>query len=144
MPPASLAGKRVLLAEDDESSRKVMATVLREMGLEVIESGDGGRMLVAVASHYREGRSPGDLDLVVTDVQMPVVGGLDIFKGIRAAGWTTPVIVVTGHDTPLVRETVSRFGATLLSKPLDLDVFEQTVRRSLEAPRSSRRLTPIP
>src|SRR5512138_1818467 len=91
--------KRVLLAEDDDSARRVMADVLRAMGLDVLETRDGGRTLVAIASHYKDGRTPDDLDLVVTDVQMPFVSGLELFKGLRAAGWTAPVIVVTGYDT---------------------------------------------
>lgn len=129
-----LRGKRVLLAEDDEVARKVMARVLSSLGAEVIETADGGRMLVAIASHYKDGRSPTDLDLIVTDVRMPVVGGLEIFQGLRAAGWTTPVIVVTGYETLDVREAAQRFDAVLLSKPLDLEVFENAVRTLLVRP----------
>jgi two-component system chemotaxis response regulator CheY len=133
-----LPSKRILLAEDDECARAVMAAVLRSLGAEVIEAVDGGRMLVAVAAHYKEGKSPDDLDLVVTDAQMPVMGGLDVFKGLRTAGWRTPVVVVTGLDTDEVRETVRRFGAVLLPKPLDLDLFEATVRDLLTQPSSRK------
>jgi len=130
----SLVGKRVLLAEDDAGTRWIMAKALRSMGLDVVETPDGGRMLVAVTAHYRDGRSPEDLDLVVTDVNMPVVGGLDVFMAMRAARWKTPIIVVTGHATPEVRRSVDRLGAVLLVKPLDLAVFEATVRTLLGVP----------
>lgn len=136
MAEPELQGKRVLLAEDDPSARCALAKSLREMGLDVIEVDDGGRMLVAVTAHYRGSLRPDDLHLVITDVRMPVMSGLDIFKGLRAAHWRTPVIVMTAHETKEVRDTVAMFGATLLLKPLDLDVFEATVRALLSRPRT--------
>lgn len=124
----ALRGRRVLLAEDDDGARTAMTRTLAGMGLDVIETTDGGRMLVAIAAHYKDGRSPEQVDLIVTDVCMPVIGGLELFKGLRAAGWMTPVVVVTGHDAGDLRETVARLDAVLLPKPLDLDAFEHVVR----------------
>jgi CheY-like chemotaxis protein len=137
-PDLSIVGKRVLLAEDDVAARRVMAAALRAMGLEVLESDDGGRMLVAVTSHYKNGRSPEDLHLVITDVCMPVVGGLDVFEAMRTARWTTPVIVITAYDSPAVQKSVTRLGAVLMRKPLRLDRLERTVRELLtQAPPST-------
>jgi CheY-like chemotaxis protein len=68
------------------------------------------------------------LDLIVTDVNMPIMSGLDAFEGLRAAHWKTPVVIVTASDTPRVRQIAERYGAAVLLKPLDLDVFERTVR----------------
>ncbi len=127
-----LAGKRVLLAEDDASSRRIVAGVLREMGLDVIETEDGGRMLVAITSQYKDEDGPDALDLIVTDVQMPIASGLDIFARLRSARWKTPVIVITGHDAPDVRAEVRALGAVLLTKPLDLAELERTVHELLE------------
>ena len=127
----SLRGRRVIVAEDDASARRVIAAALRDMGLDVVEIGDGGTMLAAIAGHYKNGRKPEDLDLIVTDVHMPVLDGLEVFRGLRAAHWTTPTIVVTADDTPEIRRAAARLGATLLTKPLDLDVLEATVRALL-------------
>ena len=90
------------------SARRIIAKVLREMGLDVIETNDGGRLLVAITSYYKEGRSPDDLDLVITDVRMPVLSGLEIFKGMRAAHWRLPVIVMTAFASPEVSDVVAR------------------------------------
>lgn len=128
-----LAGRRVLLAEDDAASRRLLARCLRQMNLDVIEAADGGRMLVEITSLYKDGHTPRELDLIVTDVRMPVMSGLEAFKGVRAAHWRTPVIIVTAYETTEVRDTVDRFGATLLVKPIDLDEFESHVRRLLES-----------
>jgi CheY-like chemotaxis protein len=137
---ATATPKRVLLAEDDGVSRRVLARVLREMGHEVIESADGGRLLVAITAYYKGEHRPDEVDLVVTDVNMPICSGVDILKGMRAAHWRTPVVFVTAHDTPLVREAVTTFGAVLLLKPVDLDLFERTIHEVLARPypRSSR------
>ncbi len=129
--PPAIAGKRVLLAEDDTSARNAIAKVLRAMGLEVIDVDDGGRMLVAVTSYYKNGRSPDDLDLVITDVRMPVMSGIDVFKGLRGAHWKLPVIVMTAYVTDEVRDATSRYGAALLMKPLDLDELENAVVHAL-------------
>jgi len=131
---SSIAGKHVLLAEDDAITRRIMASILRAMELEVVEVVDGGRMLVAVTSQYKDGRSPDDIDLVVTDVRMPVASGLDVFSNMRAAGWRTPVIIVTADETPRVRDTAAALDAVLLLKPLDLELFEHTVRSLLAVP----------
>jgi CheY-like chemotaxis protein len=140
---SALAGKRVLVAEDDPGTRRVLAMVLRSMGLDVIETDDGGRMLVAIAAQYKDGLTPEDLDLIITDVHLPVVGGLEVFRGLRAAHWTTPVIIVTGSDAPEVGETASRLGAVVLQKPIDLDVLETTVRRLLVPAPSPSRPAPL-
>ena len=133
---AEIRGKRVLLAEDEPVARRALAKALREMGLEVVEVDDGGRMLVAITNHYKDNHTPDELDLVVTDVRMPVFSGIDVFKGLRAAHWTTPVIVMTAYpDAREVREAVERLDAVLMPKPLDLDTFEQTVRELLLSPR---------
>lgn len=126
-----MAPHRVLLAEDDDAARELMARVLEQLGLEVVSAEDGGRMLVALTRQYKEGRSPKDVDLVVTDINMPVVGGLDLVKGLRSAGWRTPVIVVTAFPTDDVKETVARIGGILLEKPINLEEFENAVRSAL-------------
>ncbi len=132
-PPAP----RVLLAEDDEPTRIVLAEALRSMGLSVVDVADGGRMLVSVATRYREPAEP-DVDLIVTDVRMPVCSGLDIVEALRAAKWRTPVIFVTGHATPWVLEMAERLGATVMLKPLDLESFEKKVRDLLTVSRTPR------
>lgn len=126
--PTLLVAKRVLVAEDDPGARRLVAAVLRAMGLDVIETDDGGRMLVAVAAHYKGGLTPADLDLIVAGAHMPVLEGLEVCRGLRAAHWTTPIIVVTRLDAPDIREAVERLGAVLLPKPLDRALLTSTVR----------------
>ena len=124
---------RVLLAEDDASARGVLAKALRDLGLDVTEAGDGGRLLVAIGASYREGHDRDEFDLIVTDVQMPVASGIDIVKNLRRAGWKAPVIIVTAWPTPKVQEAVADYGAVLMQKPIDLERFEETALDLVQA-----------
>jgi DNA-binding response OmpR family regulator len=121
----------VLLAEDDDDEREAIASALRAIDVEAELVADGGRFLVAVASQYREGAAARPIDLMVVDVVMPVCGGLAVLEALRCAHWVTPVVVITGHDTRVVRDATERLGATLMIKPLDLTTLQQTVLRLL-------------
>jgi CheY-like chemotaxis protein len=134
MERACLVGKRALIAEDDPKGRRLIAGTLREMGLDVMEVEDGGRMLVAMTAEYK-GDRPESLALIVTDVRMPVLTGLEVFKGFRSANWSTRTIVVTSIETRAVLDAGARLDAVLLKKPLDMPLFVDTVRRLLVAPR---------
>lgn len=125
---------RVLVASGDETARSLLVTALRGMGLDVEEASDGGRMLVRVAAHYRA-RAEGevrDFDLIVCDVRLAVCNGLEIFKAVRAAHWTTPVVLVTHRPTREVLDCASALGAALFIEPMPLSVFERTVRDLLD------------
>ncbi len=119
---------RIILAEDEASSRELLAKVMRALGAHVESSADGGRLLVAVATQYDAGHDPEDIDLIVTDIRMPVMSGLDVVEALRVAHWRTPIILMTAYATSAIYERAAKLGATLLLKPLDLDVFEETVR----------------
>lgn len=132
----SVRAARVLLAEDDEDGREILATALRQIGAEVDAVADGGRFIVAFASQYRDGNTTPPPDLIVTDVIMPVCSGLSVLEAIRAAHWTMPVIVIAGRDSSAVRSSAARFGATFMLKPLHLVAFQRTAQRLMSEPRS--------
>src|SRR5512139_3220893 len=83
------AGRRILLAEDNPISRAVALELLRVPGLSVEAVGDGAAAVAAV------GR--GQVDLVLMDVQMPGMGGLEATQALRAAGATLPIVAMTGN-----------------------------------------------
>ena len=130
---ASGRSLRVLLAEDDADGLEALSTALRCVGFEVETVADGGRLLVALAAHYRPGNAGRPPDLIVTDVVMPVCSGLSIFEALRAAHWRTPVLVISAVDSPAVRSSTALLGATFMRKPIDLDNFLRTVRRLISA-----------
>jgi CheY-like chemotaxis protein len=123
---------RVLVADDDPEMRRLVSETLRKDGHDIVEEPDGGRLLVRVAALYQKtGALP--VDLIVSDIRMPVCTGLDILKGMRAAHWGTPVVLMTAFADDEVRRRATELGATLMSKPFVLSDLRRTVNGLLAA-----------
>jgi DNA-binding response OmpR family regulator len=74
-------------------------------------------------------------DLIVADVLMPVCSGLSVFEALRAARWTTPIILISARDEPSVRASAARHGATFMPKPLDPEALLQVAERLIASSR---------
>ncbi|HEY8087796.1 MAG TPA: response regulator [Polyangiaceae bacterium] len=128
----------ILLAEDDEEMRRVVADALREDGHEVVELSDGGRLLVDIAARLKSGQPAASPDLIVSDIRMPVCTGLQIVTALREAHWRTPVILMTAFGDDATRRQAEGLGAVLLDKPFDIDDLRTTVANMLPRERSAR------
>jgi diguanylate cyclase (GGDEF)-like protein len=117
---------RALIAEDSRTVRSILASVLRDNGVEVLEAGDG-RTALDLCRIARP-------DVVVLDIGLPVLNGWAVLERIRADRKvaTTPVLVVTadGHDATALRALES--GATdYVTKPVRPLELVARVRRAL-------------
>jgi len=113
----------VLLVDDDEVFRTVLARELTAAGLRVttLERGDGAVQALACATY----------DVVVLDLRMPGVDGLETLKQIKAERPLLEVILLTGHGSVESAVEALKLGAyDFLTKPCDLDHLEATVRRA--------------
>jgi two-component system cell cycle sensor histidine kinase/response regulator CckA len=107
--------------------REVTARILREEGYRVIEAGDGESALQAAAVH-------GDgIDLLLTDVIMPRMGGKELAERVRAARPGIRVIFSSGYDEEAVARGLGR-DARSLQKPVSPDALLHAVRDALDAP----------
>lgn len=105
------AGQRVLLAEDNPINCAIAAELLRHPGLVVQTVGDG-RGAVEVASSA-------PFDLVLMDVQMPGMDGLEAARALRAAGISTPIVAMTGNAGAQDRAACLEAGMDdLVAKPV--------------------------
>ena len=120
-PAPSLRGLRLLLADDNEDIRIVMTTHLGALGAEIIEASDG---VEAVAMCEREA-----IDLVLMDVRMPRLDGLEATRELRKAGCTVPIIALTA-DAVLQhsRECLAAGCSAHVAKPVDLDRLIAIIR----------------
>jgi CheY-like chemotaxis protein len=109
---------RVLLVEDDDDNRELMAEVLATAGFEVVSAASGRDALRSLAER--------SVDAIVTDVGMPGMGGLELAAAARKVAPSVPVIVVTGWAE---REDISESKdvVAVLVKPVDPDVLAQAV-----------------
>ena len=119
--------KKVLVVDDDPSIRRAVQTVLEAEGIEVCTASNGAECLLAVGAE-----SP---DLVILDVNMPVMDGLRALRALRGSAATKalPVIMLTARDEDddVARGWMS--GVDLyLTKPFEVDELRVVVRRALE------------
>jgi len=123
---------RVLLVEDAAVNRRLFRTLLERMGLEVVEAADGAEGVNAADAARREGRP---FRLVLMDVEMPVMDGLDATRRLRAIGHTAPIIALTAHAMAGDRERCLEAGCDdYLAKPVDRERLRGMCAAWLETP----------
>jgi DNA-binding response OmpR family regulator len=105
--------KRILIAEDQTDIRDLLALNLRAAGYEVVEVTDG---LAALATEIARPN-----DLLVLDLMMPGMDGLEVCKALRGRGSSTPILMLTAKSTELDRVLGLELGADdYLTKPFSL------------------------
>lgn len=115
---------RILLVEDDELLSDGMSKALRQAGYAVDQVGSG-----ADADHALETTS---FDLLILDLGLPKIDGLEVLRRLRARNQSLPVILVTARDRLEDRVAGLDFGADdYLTKPFDLPELEARVRALL-------------
>ena len=118
----------VLIVEDNEKNMKLARDVLQAKGYQTVEAvtGEEGVKLA-------KERKP---DLVLMDIQLPGISGIEAFKQIRGNASTKaiPVIALTASVTPTDRTAITAAGFdAFLGKPINLKEFIDTVKRLVEA-----------
>jgi DNA-binding response OmpR family regulator len=120
--------KRILLADDDESVRRMVARVLESAGYAVMLAGTGAEAV----SRFEAVRA----DLVLLDLKMPDEEGWAGFEQISRVNGMAPVIVMTAWPNQYER-AVRRGVDALMEKPLDLPLLLQTIHKLLADRNSS-------
>ncbi len=121
----------ILIVDDEELIRWALAEHLRGLGYDAREASDGQKALEAVA------KDPPSLMLL--DLRMPLVTGLDVLQALRERDVHIPVIVLTADGTVDSAVTATRLGArAYLTKPFDLEEVTRTVTSVLESERLAR------
>ena len=118
---------RVLVVDDGVDNRRLISLVLGKVGITVDEAGDGREGLEAIAAAAASGTP---YDLVLMDMQMPVLDGYTATAHLRSNGFDAPIVALTGNAMKGDEQKCLDAGCTaFLSKPVDLDDLLQTVSR---------------
>jgi two-component system, cell cycle sensor histidine kinase and response regulator CckA len=126
---APRGSETILLAEDEDAVRKVARLGLEMQGYIVIETGTGSEAIATAASY------PGPIQLLVTDVIMPELGGRELADAIRANRPDIRVLYVSGYTSDaLVRHGVEQGVDSFLQKPFTPLTLARKVRMVLDAP----------
>ena len=114
----------VLIAEDSRDTRVMLKRAFELKGYKVLEAQDGNEALEVV----NETRP----NLIVVDLNMPVVDGLETIKEIRrleAPGEQVPIVAITAFDVYGMKEAALEIGCnTYLSKPLDMEELDRALK----------------
>ncbi|NJD20195.1 MAG: response regulator, partial [Gemmatimonadetes bacterium] len=124
-------GPRILVVDDDGATRAIARGLLAKEGFRVSEAVDGSEALVCLA------RGEG-IDLMVLDLEMPILGGREVLRAVRASVSTAglPVVVLTGTKDPGAEIEVMEEGADdYIRKPIDPPRFLTRVRAALRRAR---------
>jgi PAS domain S-box-containing protein len=128
-----LSGRRVLLVEDNPVNLLIGVAMLEQWGLDVAHCGDGRSAVAAVQSAAQAGRP---YAVVLMDLQMPVMGGIDAVRELRRQFNATelPIIALTAAALVSEREAAEAVGMNdFLTKPLDAAVLHRMLCRWLRA-----------
>lgn len=119
----------LLIIDDDDVVRASLAAYLEDSGFSVLQAGNGQQGLQVFEEHQP--------DLVICDLRMPQMGGLELIRQVSECAPQLPVIVVSGAGVMSDAVEALRLGAAdYLIKPLeDLAVLEHSVRRALDRSR---------
>lgn len=116
---------RILITDDDKQTRELIATFLGYKGYEVLQAGDGMDAFEKIEGN--------DIDLVITDLMMPRLNGLEFVKKVKNVHPGVVTIVYSAFGNSEMAANLLKAGAFFyLEKPFDLEELEQLVRRGLE------------
>ena len=114
--------QRVLVADDEPKMRRVLEIMLRKMGHEVTCVENGMQALASAQS--------GPYDLIISDVRMPGVSGIQMLRALREQGNEVPVIIMTAYGSIESAVDAMKLGASeYIVRPFDVDALEITVTR---------------
>ena len=132
LPTATLSGTETILLVDDEASvRLPIGKALGRLGYQVIEAKHGKDALTLLAER-------GDsVDMVITDLVMPEMGGAELIAQLRAEQPTLPVMFISGYSRDVGKARGAAEDAPFLQKPFSMDTLVRTVRETLDRARSA-------
>ena len=122
----------VFVIDDDDAVRRSVERLIRTVGLDVLT--------FPSAQEFLEHGPPDGPACIVLDVRMPGLSGLDLQKKLTEAGFSVPIIIMTGHGTVPMSVRAMKAGAVdFLQKPFDEQVLLDAVSQALERDREGRK-----
>jgi len=116
----------ILIADDEPNLCQVVSTVLRKEGYQVLVGKDGEEALALLEAHH--------VDLLLTDVIMRKVSGVELLRHVRETRPQVPVVMMTAYGTIKTAVDAIKLGAfNYLAKPFDMEEMKDVVRAALES-----------
>ena len=113
--------KKLLLVDDDQTVLKLMTEVLTDFG-HCVTSVPSARHAL---NHFTSAGQA--FDLLITDICMPGMNGVELIKAVRAHNGTLPIIAISGFSEPEDQNEIAHYDARMLTKPVDFLTLKQTI-----------------
>lgn len=124
-----MASKKVLVVDDSPTIRQQVGTALQQAGIDVIEASDGVEGVAKVEGHA-------EIGMVILDVNMPRMNGLEMLEAIKSGGKNgrLPVVMLTSEGQQSLIERAKKAGAKgWIVKPFKSELLVSAVKRLLAA-----------
>ncbi len=120
---------RVMIVDDEDNVRKVLRLTLTKAGYDVVEADHGGKGIEVIGSDDNMFM----LDIIICDIRMPKINGLEAIAFFQQQYPSVPVIVVTGYpDQKMATDLLGRGVFDYLVKPVDKEKLLATVKAAME------------
>ena len=117
---------KIMIVDDDKNLRRTLQVILEDQGLDVISAEDGFEAIKMASENQ--------IDLILMDMRMPGMDGVEAFSEIRQILPDCTVVMITGHATEdQIQYALSKGVKTCLSKPLSIEQLLETVSEMLPA-----------
>ena len=112
--------RKILIIDDDLNIIKLLSLFLERNGSEVLSEQNAEKGLAVIRKH--------NFDLILLDIMLPDVNGLDVLKRIKKMVPNIPVIMITGgNDLEIAKKSLSEGAVDYITKPFDFDYLHTTV-----------------
>jgi YesN/AraC family two-component response regulator len=116
---------RLLIVDDEDGIRKILSEILRQSASSIQTASNGKEALALIKA--------GSPDVVLSDINMPMMSGLDLLAQVRSMGVETPFVFLTGYGDKEKAIEALRLGATdFLEKPFNPDVVIEVIGKAFE------------
>ena len=120
---------RIMIVDDEESIRKALRLTLKKDGYDVVEADDGAKGIETIGADD----NPLMVDVVICDIRMPKINGLEAIAYFRQQYPSVPVIVLTGYpDIQLATDLLKQGVVDYLVKPVERNQLVACVERAME------------
>jgi len=123
----------ILLADDDKEMRNLLSQMFHKAGFKVTECIDGMDLLTHLESFlFTEKQKQHKFDLIISDIRMPGITGMEILEGVQSSRGFPPMILITAFGDEETHLQAKKFNAAaMFDKPFDIDDLLDKVRQLL-------------
>lgn len=122
------SGRIVLLVDDDRTIRELTQLILEGANYRVLPAANG----VEALNYFRTAQQP---DVLLTDLSMPIMDGVELVQALRAQGFGVPVVLLSGYDSPEIVGGTP--GCQVLRKPISRETLLAALHKALDSPAPS-------